>query len=103
MAACSGSTGPQGATGAAGPQGPAGAASHRDAGPGGPAHPGPTANSGPDPAAAFATATPIKHVVVIFNENISFDHYFATYRSTLNLAGETSFTAVTGTPVANSL
>lgn len=26
-----------------------------------------------------STATPIKHVVVIFQENVSFDHYFATY------------------------
>jgi phospholipase C len=26
-----------------------------------------------------ATATPIKHLVVIFNENVSFDHYFGTY------------------------
>jgi phospholipase C len=25
------------------------------------------------------TTTPIKHVVVIFQENVSFDHYFATY------------------------
>jgi len=25
------------------------------------------------------TATPIKHVVVIFQENVSFDHYFGTY------------------------
>ncbi len=25
------------------------------------------------------TATPIKHLVVIFNENVSFDHYFGTY------------------------
>ncbi|MDJ0460070.1 phospholipase, partial [Arthrobacter sp. NQ7] len=24
------------------------------------------------------TATPIKHVVVLFQENVSFDHYFAT-------------------------
>ena len=105
MAACSGSTGPQGATGAAGPQGPAGAAGPAgDAGPGGPAGPpGPTANSGPDPAAAFATATPIKHVVVIFNENISFDHYFATYPHAMNLAGETGFAALTGTPAANNL
>jgi len=30
-------------------------------------------------------ATPVKHLVVIFDENVSFDHYFATYpmRSTL--------------------
>lgn len=27
----------------------------------------------------FPTTTPIKHVVVIFQENVSFDHYFATY------------------------
>jgi phospholipase C len=27
----------------------------------------------------FPTRTPIKHVVVIFQENVSFDHYFATY------------------------
>ncbi|HUZ56496.1 MAG TPA: alkaline phosphatase family protein [Streptosporangiaceae bacterium] len=26
-----------------------------------------------------ATATPIKHLVVIFDENVSFDHYFGTY------------------------
>jgi phospholipase C len=26
-----------------------------------------------------ATSTPIEHVVVIFQENVSFDHYFATY------------------------
>ena len=25
------------------------------------------------------TTTPIKHLVIIFGENISFDHYFATY------------------------
>ena len=25
------------------------------------------------------TATPIKHLVVIFQENVSFDHYFGTY------------------------
>ena len=26
-----------------------------------------------------STRTPIKHVVVIFQENVSFDHYFGTY------------------------
>ncbi len=34
------------------------------------------------------TATPIKHVVVIFGENVSFDHYFATYPHAANVAGE---------------
>ena len=32
-----------------------------------------------DKTADAPTATPIKHVVVIFDENVSFDHYFATY------------------------
>ena len=35
--------------------------------------------AGPAAAAASAPTTPIKHVVVIFQENISFDHYFGTY------------------------
>src|SRR5580692_13174494 len=37
------------------------------------------------------TATPIKHVVVIFGENISFDHYFGTYPKAENNSGETRF------------
>lgn len=49
------------------------------------------------------TATPIKHVVVIFQENVSFDHYFATYPNALNLSGETSFTASPRTPKVNNL
>jgi phospholipase C len=32
--------------------------------------------------------TPIKHVIVIFQENVSFDHYFATYPHAENLPGE---------------
>lgn len=35
------------------------------------------------------TTTPIKHVVVIYGENISFDHYFATYPKAANIPGET--------------
>ncbi|MGZ4660909.1 MAG: phospholipase C [Arthrobacter sp.] len=35
------------------------------------------------------TSTPIKHVVVIFGENVSFDHYFATYPKAANTSGET--------------
>jgi phospholipase C len=49
------------------------------------------------------TATPIKHLVVIFQENVSFDHYFGTYPSAMNLAGETPFTAKKYTPKVNSL
>ena len=49
-----------------------------------------------------ATATPIKHLVVIFGENVSFDHYFATYPSAANTDG-TSFTAARRTPAVNTL
>ena len=47
------------------------------------------------------TATPIKHLVVIFQENISFDHYFGTYPNALNLSGENPFYAEPGTPTVN--
>ena len=33
----------------------------------------------PQPASAAEPATPIEHLIVIFQENVSFDHYFATY------------------------
>ena len=58
---------------------------------------------GPAPQDAVKTATPIKHVVVIFNENVSFDHYFATYPKAMNPKGEPRFTALPGTPRANTL
>ena len=45
-----------------------------------------------------ATATPIKHLVVIFQENVSFDHYFGTYPNATNPANEPEFHALTGTP-----
>ena len=44
-----------------------------------------------------ATATPIKHLVVIFDENVSFDHYFGTYPNAANTDGNT-FTPLRGTP-----
>jgi phospholipase C len=53
--------------------------------------------------AATATATPIKHLVVIFNENISFDHYFGTYPNATNPAGEPRFHAAANTPTVNGL
>jgi phospholipase C len=40
---------------------------------------------------ASGTATPIEHLVVIFQENVSFDHYFATYPNALNNDGEPVF------------
>jgi phospholipase C len=51
----------------------------------------------------FATTTPIKHVVVLFQENVSFDHYFGTYPHAVNGAGETPFTPLPGTPSINGL
>src|SRR5947207_11233036 len=47
--------------------------------------------------------TPIQHVVVIFQENVSFDHYFATYPNAANQPGEQPFTAAAGTPSVNGL
>ena len=44
------------------------------------------------------TATPIKHLVVIFDENVSFDHYFGTYPHALNPPHEPAFKARPGTP-----
>jgi phospholipase C len=52
---------------------------------------------------ASATATPIQHLVVIFGENISFDHYFGTYPNALNPAGEPKFKASSNTPTVNGL
>jgi phospholipase C len=49
------------------------------------------------------TKTPIKHLVVIFQENRSFDHYFATYPRAANLPGETPFHAGKDTPRVNGL
>jgi len=48
------------------------------------------------------TATPIEHVVVIFQENVSFDHYFATYPQAANTDGQT-FNPEDGTPTVNGL
>ena len=47
-------------------------------------------------------ATPIEHVVVVFQENVSFDHYFATYPYAANTDG-TTFNPADGTPSVNGL
>jgi phospholipase C len=49
------------------------------------------------------TATPIQHLVVIFGENISFDHYFGTYPVATNPTGEPPFKAAHDTPTVNGL
>ena len=50
-----------------------------------------------------STSTPIKHLVVIFQENVSFDHYFGTYPNALNPPGEPTFNASPTTPTVNGL
>src|SRR5579859_4708583 len=54
-------------------------------------------------AVVASTATPIKHVVVIFQENVSFDHYFGTYPKAANLVNEIHFHAKEATPRVNGL
>src|ERR1019366_4064425 len=49
-----------------------------------------------------STTTPIKHLVVIFQENVSFDHYFGTYPKATNSSGQ-PFYAAHGTPKGNNL
>ncbi len=64
-------------------------------------------------APAQTTTTPIKYVVVIFQENNSFDHYFGTYPNALYPggepvngtypAGESPFVPLPNTPSVNGL
>ncbi|MGN6250357.1 MAG: alkaline phosphatase family protein [Marmoricola sp.] len=52
--------------------------------------------------ASASSTTPIKHLVVVFGENVSFDHYFGTYPDAANSDG-TPFHARRGTPAVNGL
>ena len=56
----------------------------------------------PHHSSGGGTATPIKHVVVIFQENVSFDHYFATYPHAANTDGN-PFHPLPQTPSVNGL
>ncbi len=62
-----------------------------------------TAADPPGGGGGGGTATPIKHLVVIFDENVSFDHYFGTYPYAANPSGEPQFNANPGTPSVNNL
>src|SRR5579884_1023701 len=57
---------------------------------------------GPGTARAASPTTPIQHVVVIFQENVSFDHYFGTYPLATNTSGW-AFTPSPGTPAVDGL
>jgi phospholipase C len=60
------------------------------------------ASTGAPTTTAGATATPITHLVVIFDENQTFDHYFGTYPVAANTDG-VPFHAKPGTPSVNGL
>lgn len=49
------------------------------------------------------TTTPIRHVVVLFQENVPFDRYFGVYPHALNPPGEPRFVARPDTPTVNGL
>jgi phospholipase C len=62
-------------------------------------------NANTTPPVVITPTTPsaaIKHIVVIFGENISFDHYFGTYPNAANAAGDPQFVAAAGTPIPNN-
>ena len=40
--------------------------------------------------------TPIEHIVIIFQENVSFDHYFGTYPVATNPQGSPKFHGASG-------
>ncbi len=48
-------------------------------------------------------ATKLKHIVIVFQENVSFDHYFGTYPNAKNERGETAFNPRPDTPSVNGL
>jgi phospholipase C len=61
-----------------------------------------TSSASVTPNRSNLTSTPIKHVVVLFDENVSFDHYFATYPKAANTDG-TPFHAQAPAPKVNNL
>ena len=67
---------------------PGGESSHRREGSGG---------------ADSRTATPIRHLVVLFQENVPFDRYFGTYPHAANPPGEPRFIPRPDTPTVNGL
>ena len=69
--------------------------------PGGPRAAASAGDRGGDPDSA--TATPINHLVVLFQENVPFDRYFGAYPHALNPPGEPPFVADRDTPTVNGL
>src|SRR5262245_54447394 len=65
--------------------------------------PDPPEATAPSHSPARPTATPIERLVVIFQENRSFDAYFATYPVSANPPGQPPFRARRDTPSVNGL
>lgn len=63
---------------------------------------GGSADTSTPSAEAVSTTTPIKHLVVLFGENVSYDHYFGTYPKAANTDG-VPFTALPNTPANTNL
>jgi len=57
----------------------------------------------PQPQPARGPATVLRHIVVIYSENVAFDHYFGTYPKALNPPGEPAFAALPHTPRVDGL
>jgi phospholipase C len=67
-------------------------------------HPGHSTRRNEGGQTSTTTArTPIKHLVVIFQENVSYDHYFGTYPHATNPSGEPAFHPLANTPTTNGL
>ncbi|HEV3370739.1 MAG TPA: alkaline phosphatase family protein [Acidimicrobiales bacterium] len=62
----------------------------------------PGLTQGPAKADEHQGPSPIQHLVVIFQENVSFDHYFGTYPNATNASGQ-PFVAAPGTKPVNGL
>src|SRR3954463_11210587 len=56
-----------------------------------------------DPQGLPPANTPIQHVVIIFGENQSFDHYFATYPNAANPAGQPAVSGRLGSQKIDNL
>src|SRR4051794_37134277 len=64
---------------------------------------GALAVAGADSSAGPPPTTPIKHVVVIFGENHSFDYFFGTYPHAANPPGQPAFNGSIGNQTINTL
>ena len=56
-----------------------------------------------DNTATTPTATPIQHLIIILQENVSFDHYFGSYPYAENLDDEIPFYTFANTPSIDGL